>query len=470
MHQDMTEVFVSHLQRRRTGAPDTRLLSLADAMATPEVWKSLLFRSGDPLEVLQNLRRFINLRALTLEGAGLAEFPKALLDAVQLENLGLARNRIALIPDGVSALTGLCSLDLYGNALESLPEALACLTALTGIDVRGNPLGRVPRALLDLPGQRLDLPPFSGRLEVPVHLDAALQVKDLACRLVRSLADESGDFTHLELTIGPTPPDWGLACQLRWVGAVDGRTWLLIEWEDQGRLSGMQHLAYIGADGGIALAGLNEFCRVIGAVREAILARPQLDCLQAERLFGPDGQLSQQVVPIAPTPDFHVPQPVRPAVPTDPPPAPAVYEDALPCDVVISWPEGDHVLASRVRDLLAHGGRRCFRAYRESSAPHPWAERTRLAIESCAVVVMLHTASSLDAEALQTDAEQARACRKPILVVCFGGTHPQGRLSVLLRDARVIAATGRWEAELEADVQRILAALDPPDPVPTRGQ
>ena len=75
-----------------------------------------------------------------------------------LTSLGLSRNQLTSVPEGIKELTNLTSLDLAGNQLTSVPEGIKELTNLTRLYLRFNQLTSVPEGIKELTNlTRLDL-------------------------------------------------------------------------------------------------------------------------------------------------------------------------------------------------------------------------------------------------------------------------------------------------------------------------
>lgn len=89
-----------------------------------------------------------NLTKLSLKGNRLRELPASVTRLVQLKELDLSGNAIAVIPDHVSGLGDLVDLTIDQNAVRHLPAALAQCAKLKVLSARGNRLaGGSPQAI-----------------------------------------------------------------------------------------------------------------------------------------------------------------------------------------------------------------------------------------------------------------------------------------------------------------------------------
>jgi len=112
-------------------------------------------------------------RNLDLYGRDLQGFPEQTFTLTNLERLGLRKNAIRTVPDGIAALTKVYFVDLGEAGLTNIPAAFGRLPALTTLYLNDNALTVIPAGLgdaaklmyLNLDRNKLTaLPPDLGKL------------------------------------------------------------------------------------------------------------------------------------------------------------------------------------------------------------------------------------------------------------------------------------------------------------------
>lgn len=97
-----------------------------------------------------------NITDLDLSGLGLTALPQELFEYFTgLQELGLADNKLKVIPGEISQLTALEQLALGGNQLASLPSEIKFLTRLEELYLANNKLTAIPSELSHLPALKV---------------------------------------------------------------------------------------------------------------------------------------------------------------------------------------------------------------------------------------------------------------------------------------------------------------------------
>jgi hypothetical protein len=100
---------------------------------------------------------FPKLTGLKLVACGLREVPAFVLSCKKLATLSLGGNRIATLPEGISALANVRYLNVGDNALTELPQSIAKMKSLSALWLDNNRIEALPDEIAKLPLKSLQI-------------------------------------------------------------------------------------------------------------------------------------------------------------------------------------------------------------------------------------------------------------------------------------------------------------------------
>ena len=104
------------------------------------IWLNTLLLSSNPFEGTPDIKPFVNLEYIRLNGLGIEEFPNDVIKLKKLKALSLHSNKIKSIPDSISELKNLEAIDFDNNKIEKIPKSIIQLSKLRELSFANNKL------------------------------------------------------------------------------------------------------------------------------------------------------------------------------------------------------------------------------------------------------------------------------------------------------------------------------------------
>ena len=104
------------------------------------VWLNTLLLSSNPFEGTPDIKPFVNLEYIRLNGLGIEEFPNDVIKLKKLKALSLHSNKIKSIPDSISELKNLEAINFDNNKIEKIPKSIIRLSKLRELSFANNKL------------------------------------------------------------------------------------------------------------------------------------------------------------------------------------------------------------------------------------------------------------------------------------------------------------------------------------------